>query len=906
MMNLKTQLSALLLFLLMGVTQNLWAVEADIVVALDGTGDFIKIQDAIDAVPSNQTDRSTVIFIKNGLYDTEKLIVTSDKINVTLIGESRDQTIISYHIYDCDGGKCPAEDAALWSGDNIRTSATLTIQGKGFRAENMTIQNTAGPVGQAQALTIRVDKCVFINCDIKGYQDTIYFWQDGTRSYFKGCLVVGRTDYIYGDGIVFFDACEIRSWGGGWITAPSTPQSQAYGFVFSNCDITYATDSPRNGDDGGSVRFGRPWHEYPKVAWLNCAMTEKINPEGWGDTWNMSYASTSTDLHLYEYNNTGAGADMSGRAAWAGIKALNETEAAEYTAAKVLNGSDGWAPYEEAPLVTSYEWDGNVIGEAWQVAENWNPDGIPAAGEVANITGNISVRATGGTFAADLNLSDGAKLNVEANSTVSYLAVDNASISGYSNSTLSGKIATKDTMIIVAANHFTIDAALYGVHKIIVEGTDTLVLSADNSNFSGIFILNGGTLQAVSSYSLGKASVEVPRGSQLIVDNDDAFFPEASLSVALDTEPALVLNAAVTLSEFYIDGVLQGVATYDATTNPGLISGTGSIVVGRPSSFTFSGGNWDDVTGYTPTLLPEAGETVFCEGEMETTSTDNLANITFVEGKGNLRLRGVHKSTGTLTFEGSQRINYATGGEGFTLDAPIVLEGDVRLEMSSGNVNGSTMTLKGSITGSSKLIVKNTRSGDVNTSKVWLGGNNSAFSGFWDVTTHASNANGVAGIVGASANAFGTGTIMVGNDNFVQFDHVSSVSESNDVVLESGATAIVNENITVGSLSIAGSALSAGTYSASTHPDYIQGTGAITVTVNSGIKENALKTLSVYYKDNQIFTSETFSNIKIYSLDGVLLDTLMINGSSVKVDLTPGIYIVTGDDTAVAKLVVNN
>lgn len=229
--------------------------EPDFVVAADGSGDFTTLQAAIDAVPS-YSDRATLIFIKRGVYDTEKLIVPADKKNVTLLGESRDETILSYHLYDCTAGKCPQEDAALWSGDNLLTSATLTILAPGFRAENLTIRNTAGPLGQAQALTIRADRTVFVNCNILGYQDTVYFWKPGARSYFSHCLIAGRTDYIYGDGIAFFDQCEIRSWGGGWITAPSTPQSQSYGFVFSHCTITYALNSPRAGDDGRLFSWG--------------------------------------------------------------------------------------------------------------------------------------------------------------------------------------------------------------------------------------------------------------------------------------------------------------------------------------------------------------------------------------------------------------------------------------------------------------------------------------------------------------------------------------------------------------------------------------------------------------------------------------------------------------------------
>ena len=89
--------------------------KTNITVALDGSGDFIKIQDAINSVPSNSLVR-TVIFIKNGLYNTEKILIPADKKNISFVGEDREKTIISYHIYNClEGGlnnKCPAEDVA--------------------------------------------------------------------------------------------------------------------------------------------------------------------------------------------------------------------------------------------------------------------------------------------------------------------------------------------------------------------------------------------------------------------------------------------------------------------------------------------------------------------------------------------------------------------------------------------------------------------------------------------------------------------------------------------------------------------------------------------------------------------------------------------------------------------------
>ena len=336
-------------FLMVSCTQA--GSHPDIVVALDGRGDFIKIQDAINAVPDN-SEKRTVILLKQGVYDKEKLIVPSSKKNVTLLGEGRDKSLIRYHIYDSRSeeaidGKCPPEAVKLWSKELLRTSSTLTIQGEGFRAEKLAIENTAGPVGQALAITVQADKTVFQDCDLKSYQDTVYLWSGGCRTYFGNCLVLGRTDYIYGGGIGYFDQCEIRSWGGGWITAPSTSKEQKYGFVFNECKVTYAENSPRSGDDGHPFRLGRPWHNYPKVAWIRCEMSKMVHPEGWGDTWRMDYAATSADLHLYEYGNTGEGADMSNRCKWAGMRKLETSEARDYSVSAVLSGDDDWDPTED-------------------------------------------------------------------------------------------------------------------------------------------------------------------------------------------------------------------------------------------------------------------------------------------------------------------------------------------------------------------------------------------------------------------------------------------------------------------------------------------------------------------------------------------------------------------------------
>ncbi len=316
-------------------------VIADAVVAADGSGNYTSIQAAIDAAPvCSRTP--FVIYIKDGVYDEEKLIIPEGKQNLRIVGESREGTIISYMMYDSPspltGNKKPEDAWRKWAGNAmlVRTSATITILGEGCRFENLTIRNTAGPVGQALAVTVCADRTSFINCILSSYQDTVFLWTSGKRSYFENCLIIGRTDYIYGGAIAFFESCEIRSWGGGWITAPSTPKDQTYGFVFNRCRFTYMDNSPRDGDDGRSIAIGRPWHNYPKVAILNSEYCDEMDPLGWPTVWRMEYSATSPDLHLYEYGNTGKRADMSTRSKWAGIRELSAEEASEYTVDKVF------------------------------------------------------------------------------------------------------------------------------------------------------------------------------------------------------------------------------------------------------------------------------------------------------------------------------------------------------------------------------------------------------------------------------------------------------------------------------------------------------------------------------------------------------------------------------------------
>ncbi|RDV15314.1 pectin esterase [Pontibacter diazotrophicus] len=306
-------LTTLLFFLSVLAAQ---AQQQRLVVALDGSGDYTSIQEAVDAVRAFPLER-VEIFIRNGVY-REKLVVHSWKTSISLIGESKENTIIRWGDYSGKGDI------------NTFTSYTVLVQGNDFRAKNITFENVAGPVGQAVALHVEADRCVFENCRIIGDQDTLYAGVNNSRQYYKDCYIEGTTDFIFGPATVVFENCTIHCKKNSYITAASTPQGQEYGFVFLNCTITASDEAPK-------VYLGRPWRAYAKTVFINTTLGDHIRPEGWHN-WNKPEAEKTT---LYaEFNSKGPGAAPKARVAWS--KQLTAREAERYKAEQVLSGCDGW------------------------------------------------------------------------------------------------------------------------------------------------------------------------------------------------------------------------------------------------------------------------------------------------------------------------------------------------------------------------------------------------------------------------------------------------------------------------------------------------------------------------------------------------------------------------------------
>ena len=311
---------------------------------------------ALGAAPEDTTRHT--IFLRNGRY-REKLTISRP--NISLIGESRDGTVLTYDAI----ADTPSPEGVPYG---TRGSFTLRIVARGFRARSLTIENAfdymanhskerddptrfANPQGVALMTDGESDEAVFVDVRIVGHQDSLF--TNAGRHYFADCLVLGSVDFIFGAGTGVFENCEIVSrdrgsrTNNGYVTAPSTPLARPYGMVFIRSRLT--KESP--GMAANSVTLGRPWHPaaLPGVnsaaVFIECWMDDHIGIKGW-DRMSAVDAATGVrvwyepgDSRFFEYRSTGPGAVAS-----AARRMLTADEAAYYTRDRVLAG---WTPQRD-------------------------------------------------------------------------------------------------------------------------------------------------------------------------------------------------------------------------------------------------------------------------------------------------------------------------------------------------------------------------------------------------------------------------------------------------------------------------------------------------------------------------------------------------------------------------------
>eukprot|EP01018_Ginkgo_biloba_P027976 Gb_01422 [translate_table: standard] len=265
-------------------------IQADVVVAQDGTGSYKTITEAVNAAPKKKHSE----------------------------------------IYDI----CQR-----------RNLCGRTASGKGFMARDMTFENTAGPTkGQAPALQVGSDRSAFYRCKIKGYQDTLY--AHSQRQFYRECDIYGTIDFIFGNSAAVFQSCNILArkplFGHqNVITAQGrTDPNQNTGFSLQNCKVSAASDLlPVK--KSFPTYLGRPWKEYSRTVYMQSFLDDLIHPSGW-QPWSPNFALKT--LYYGEYMNSGPGAGTVRRVKWPGYRVITTVdEANKFTVAEFIYGNS-WLP----------------------------------------------------------------------------------------------------------------------------------------------------------------------------------------------------------------------------------------------------------------------------------------------------------------------------------------------------------------------------------------------------------------------------------------------------------------------------------------------------------------------------------------------------------------------------------
>lgn len=330
---------------------------------------FSTIQAALDAAPS-EGKSPFVISIRNGNYH-EKIIVT--KPNITLLGEDRDRTVLSFDDYS------GVKDA---NGQSIGTwrCASLIVRAPDFRAIDLTVENTFDYLGndakddqdpsrtsEPQAVALMTDRGAdrthLHNVRLMGYQDTLFTLSG--RTYISQSIIAGNIDFIFGAGQTVIDQCEIISRPRGkvlpdgemvgYVTAPSSPFVEQFGLVILRSRLLKENDQV----PARSCPLGRPWHPtttFPDgryanpnaigaAVFLHCWMDDHITLAGWDKMHGTARAAGKKDwfcpdnpahARFAEYESIGPGATPH-----ALRPQLSASQAASYTPDRIFRG---WRP----------------------------------------------------------------------------------------------------------------------------------------------------------------------------------------------------------------------------------------------------------------------------------------------------------------------------------------------------------------------------------------------------------------------------------------------------------------------------------------------------------------------------------------------------------------------------------
>lgn len=270
------------------------------------------------------------------------------KSNISLIGQSKEGVKIWNH--------------PVVEGISYTATINLTKGTNDFYAQDLTLENQfkywgaldgSSGAGRAVAFWDRGNRSILKNVALMSWQDTYYSDNSSPdyRGYFENCDLAGVVDWICGNGDIWFEKCNliVRDRTGNNIAAPSTEDTQAWGYVFNNCTIRPETDKPTQ-LKGNDWTLARPWSNSPACTFLNTKMYTQPRTYGW------NRMTSGLVVRFHEYNSvddsdTQIPLETRSLAACSPAPGsddciLTAAEATGYNIRNVMGGNDAFEPQE--------------------------------------------------------------------------------------------------------------------------------------------------------------------------------------------------------------------------------------------------------------------------------------------------------------------------------------------------------------------------------------------------------------------------------------------------------------------------------------------------------------------------------------------------------------------------------
>jgi pectinesterase len=236
-------------------------VAPDLVVALDGSGNFPTLQAAIDSIPAGNTERR-IIFLRNGTYREHIRIENSF---LTLLGEDRLKTRIVWEVNDRRYDPNANADRKGIATLNLANSSDIVI-------DNLTVENPAAKGGKPFVIgsTGQGTRIVIQRAEILGLGgDSFSLWTRGLY-YHRNLHVTGTYHFVGPRGTCYLSDSVIECLGPvNNALFNEGIEDERQKFVLKRCRIV------------SKVPFGLGSH-FRDAAWyfIDCEFPDTLKPDG--------------------------------------------------------------------------------------------------------------------------------------------------------------------------------------------------------------------------------------------------------------------------------------------------------------------------------------------------------------------------------------------------------------------------------------------------------------------------------------------------------------------------------------------------------------------------------------------------------------------------------------------------